>query len=384
MPAWVPRAILLAVGAFAGLLVLRWLIAELQSLILILLVSLFLSFALEPAVNWLNQRGVRRGLATGLTMLAVFTGFVVFVVLISSALFSQVSAFLDELPAYVEDLEETLNDRFGLEIDADELVAELQSEDGRIQEWATSMAGRAVELGVSAVGVLFAFFTILLFTFYMVADGPRFRRTVLQFLPPLRQARLVAGWELAIEKTGGYIYSRTLLAVLSAITTAVALELIGIPYAIALALWVGVISQFIPTVGTYLAGALPVLVALFEDPVTALIVLAFIIVYQQVENYVFAPHITARTMDIHPAVAFGSVIAGAALFGAVGALLALPAAAVIQAIGSTYMERHEVIDSIITREPAATSRAFRSRRGAADQAADERQAGGAEPVRDDR
>jgi predicted PurR-regulated permease PerM len=112
------------------------------------------------------------------------------------------------------------------------------------------------------------------------------------------------------------------------------------------------VSQFVPTIGTYIAGALPVVVALADDPAQAVWVLGFVVVYQQIENYVFAPRITARTMQLHPAVAFGTVIAGAALFGAVGALLALPAAAVIQALGSTYIARHEVIDSKMTTEPA--------------------------------
>jgi predicted PurR-regulated permease PerM len=175
---------------------------------------------------------------------------------------------------------------------------------------------------------------------------------------------VVRGWEIAIEKTGGYIYSRGLLALFSAIATTIVLEIMGIPYALALGLWTGLISQFIPTIGTYLAGALPVLVALLEDPVDAVVVLVFILLYQQVENYVFAPKITARTMDLHPAVAFGTVIAGAALFGAVGALLALPAAAVLQAIGSTYFDRHDVIDTAITRDaaaPTAGSRWWRRR-----------------------
>jgi predicted PurR-regulated permease PerM len=348
MPAWVPRAIVLFLVGVAVLLMLRWLIGELQSFLLILFVSLFLSFALEPAVNWLSNRGIRRGLATGIVMVGGFVGFVAFVVLIGSALFTQVSDFIEDLPQRIEDLEQTANDQFDLELDADELIDEIQSQD--VQELATNLAGSALDLGISAVGAVFNLFTIALFTFYMVADGPRFRRTVLQFLPRDRQERVVSGWEIAIEKTGGYIYSRGLLALLSAIVTSLVLEVMGVPYALALGLWVGLVSQFIPTIGTYLAGALPVLIALLEDPIDAIVVLVFILLYQQVENYVFAPKITARTMDLHPAVAFGTVIVGAALFGAVGALVALPAAAVIQAIGSTYLERHEVIDTHITRD----------------------------------
>ncbi len=355
MPGWVPRALALFFGGVVALLLARWLLAQLETLLVLLLVSLFLSFALEPAVNWMSSRGVRRGLATGITMLGSLVALAVFVALIANTMFRQVSDFIDELPQYIEDLEERANDQFGWELDADQLIDQLQSNDDEAQQLATNLAGSAVDLTISAVGILFNLFTIGLFTFYMVADGPRFRRTVLQFLPPARQERVIRGWEIAIEKTGGYIYSRSLLALMSAVATAVALGVIGVPYSIALGAWTGVLSQFIPTVGTYLAGALPVLIAVLEDPADALAVLVFLVLYQQVENYVFAPKITARTMDLHPAVAFGTVIGGAALLGPVGALLALPAAAVVQAVGSTYVNRHDVVDSAFTRDPAGRS-----------------------------
>lgn len=348
MPAWVPRAILLFLGGVAGLYTLRWLVGQLESFLLILVVSLFLSFALEPAVNWLTQHGLRRGLASGLVMFGGFLASVAFLVLLGSALFTQVSEFIEDLPQRVERVETELNDRFDLELDTEELVNDIQSKD--IQRVATNLGSSALGLGISAVGVVFKLFTIALFTFYMVADGPRFRRTVLSFLPPARQQRVLDGWEIAIAKTGGYIYSRGLLALLSAAATTVMLQVLGVEYALALGLWTGLVSQFIPTIGTYLAGALPVLIAALDDPQEALIVLVFLLVYQQVENYVFAPKITARTMDLHPAVAFGTVLVGAALFGGTGALIALPAAAVIQAVTSTYLERHEVIDTEMTRD----------------------------------
>lgn len=348
MPAWVPRAILLFLVGVAGLLVTRWMLAELRTFLMVIVVSLFLSFALEPAVNWLDRHGVRRGLATGLVMVGGFVAFVSFVVVLGSALFSQMSSFIEDLPDLVEQVEESINERFDTQLDADELVAELEGQ--RFQDLATDLAGNAVGFGLSAVAAIFNMFTIALFTFYMVADGPRFRRTVCSFLEPSRQRQVLSGWELAIQKTGGYIYSRGLLALLSAVATTIALELLGVDYALALGIWTGLVSQFIPTVGTYLAGALPVLVALIDDPPKALAVLIFMVVYQQIENYIFAPKITARTMDIHPAVAFGTVIVGAALFGGTGALLALPAAAVIQAIAITYLERHDVVDTEMTRE----------------------------------
>ena len=341
-------------GGVAALFVLRWLVTQLQSFLMLVVVSLFLSFALEPAVNWLSGHRMRRGLATGLVMVGGVAVTMVFLVLLGQALFTQVSEFIQDLPDRVQHIEVQVNERFGTEFDADKLTKQIKSED--VQGIATNLGSSALLLGVSAVGVVFNLFTIALFTFYMVADGPRFRRTVLSFLPTERQERVAAGWEIAIQKTGGYIYSRGILAVASAIATTVMLQVMGLDYALALGLWTGLVSQFIPTIGTYLAGALPVLVALLDDPADALVIFIFLLVYQQIENYIFAPKVTARTMDLHPAVAFATVMIGTALFGVVGALISLPAAAVIQAVGSTYMERHEVIDTKITRDRVVSPR----------------------------
>ena len=121
-------------------------------------------------------------------------------------------------------------------------------------------------------------------------------------------------WEVAITKTGAYITSRLLLAVISAAFHWAVFAVLGLPQSLALALWVGVISQFIPAIGTYIAGVLPVLVALGVDPSKALIVIAAVIIYQQIENYALQPRITAQTLDLHPGVSIGAVLAGTSLF----------------------------------------------------------------------
>jgi predicted PurR-regulated permease PerM len=130
------------------------------------------------------------------------------------------------------------------------------------------------------------------------------------------------------------------------------LQALGIPFAAPLALWQGLVSQFIPVVGTYIAAAVPLLVALLEDPWKALWFLIFVIIYQQIENYLLAPRITAKTMQLHPAGAFGAALAGGSISGLLGAFMALPAAAVIQSTISTYLKRHEVVETQLTREDA--------------------------------
>jgi predicted PurR-regulated permease PerM len=351
MPRWVPRAIVLFFVGVAAFFVARWLVTELSGLLLTLLVSLFLSFAIEPAVNRLAARGWRRGTATWVVFLAVVVVSLAFVAAIATVLVRQLTNFVESAPEYAEQVEDWVNERFDADLDTDEMVDRLTEAEGPLRDIGGQVAQNAVGFSLGVIGGVFQFFTVALFTWYLVADGPRLRRTILSRLPAHRQDQVLRTWELAIEKTGGYIYSRALLAAIAAATSWLFLSIIGVPYPVPLALWIGVVSQFVPVVGTYLAGALAVLVALLNDPVDGILTLGLVIAYQQVENYVLAPRITARTMELHPAVAFGTVITGAALLGPIGAVLALPAAAVLQAFGSTLLETHAVRETTLTAEP---------------------------------
>lgn len=370
MPSWVPRAIVMFFVGVVVLVMIHWLLARLQSLLVILLVSLFVSFALEPSVNWMERRGIRRGLGTLLTFLGLTAAVAVFSYFMGRLFVEQMAALIDRIPDYIVQVQDWANRSFELELDADELIAEFQA-GGRADEVASQLAGNIVEISGTILGTVFEMLTILLFTFYLVADGPRFRRAICSTLTPHRQREVLRAWEIAIDKTGGYIYSRVLLATISTIVHWVAFELANVPFSLPLALWVGVMSQFLPVVGTYLAGALPIVIGLLDDPVTALWVLGIVVVYQQVENYILLPRVSAHTMQLHAAIAFGSVIAGAAILGVIGALLALPAAATTQAFVSTYLSRHDVIESSLTAEqrrppgPVARWRSRRSRPTAA-------------------
>jgi predicted PurR-regulated permease PerM len=203
------------------------------------------------------------------------------------------------------------------------------------------------------VGGLFGLATVGMFLFYFVADGPRFRRVVCSFLPTETQRRVLTDWEIAIDKTGGYFYSRLLLATMSAAGTFIVLRILDQPFAAPMAVFVGLISQFIPTVGTYIAMIVPIVLALLTDPPDALILLVYFTAYQQLENLVLSPKISAKTMTLHPAVAFGAVLLGGAVLGAIGAFVALPVAATVQAIVSLELKRHRVVESQLTQEKSA-------------------------------
>lgn len=349
MPAWLPRLLLQIAVIAIGLMIAFTIIRALRGFLILLLISFFLSTAFEPGVAFLSRKGWRRGAATGLLfgVAAILT--LGFVGLMIPLLVTQTTEFVADLPSYGERLADFGN-RLGLRISTEDFVENLAQTDPTFNGLIGGVAGPVLDVGGRLVNTIFQVLTIGLFTFYLTADSPRLRRSVLSVLPEHRQREVLRMLDIAIDKTGGYFYSRVLLAAIASIVGWVALTLIDVPFALPLALWVGVFSQFVPVVGTYIGGLFPVLIALAESPTQALFVVVYVVVYQQIENYLLAPRITARTMALHPAVAFGSAIVGATLLGVAGALIALPAAATIQAFVGTYLDRHVVVDSHLVRE----------------------------------
>ncbi len=346
MPRWVRQAIFLWWGALIFLWVALGTVRQLRGLLTQLALALFLSFAMEPAVDWLGRRGIRRSVATGLTMAAIAAFIIGFMVQMGSLVANQLRQLATGLPGYVTSAERWAEERFDTEIQIEnsDLIGQLQA-GGAASEYLSSLADNLVGVGTGLLSVVFQVLTVSLFAFYLTADGPRLRQSICSVLPPARQHEVLRVWELAINKTGAFISSRVILALISAVVHWIAFTLLDLPSPIALALWVGIISQFIPVIGVYIAGVVPALIALGIDPTTALWVVVVIVVYQQIENYGIQPRVTAQTLDMHPAVAFGAVLVGSSIFGATGAVLALPFLATVQSFISAYISRHDVVES---------------------------------------
>ncbi|MFF5444340.1 AI-2E family transporter [Streptomyces sp. NPDC012888] len=343
MPRWLPRAVVLVLALYACFQLGSWAFHQLIGLIVNVLIAFFLALAIEPAVSRMSARGMRRGLATFLVFLAVLAFAVGFVVLLGSMLAGQIIQIIEDFPRYLDDVIGSINRTFDTELSRLAIQDSLLRSDW-LQKYVQNSASGVLDVSATVLGGLFKLLTIGLFAFYFAADGPRLRRALCSVLPPAKQSEVLRAWEIAVTKTGGYLYSRGLMALISGIAHYVLFVSLDMDYAPALAVWVGLVSQFIPTIGTYLAGALPMLIAFTVNPWYALYVLGFVVVYQQFENYMLQPKLTSKTVDIHPAVAFGSVIAGTALLGAVGALIAIPAVATLQAFLGAYVRRYEVTE----------------------------------------
>ena len=321
-----------------------FLVYRLGSLIFMVFVSMFIAVAFEPPVHFLEKRGWKRGLATGLVFLIAFVLFVTFLVALAPLFVGQANDLIDSLPSYIETVSQRLNEWFNIEISTESLQQEAAGLPDLIIGAGGTILGGVVSVTTGIASFIFFASTVALFSFYMVADLPKLQRTVLSTMNKDRQKDALHIWDVAVEKMGGYIYSRLILAVLSGTLTVVFLSILDVPFALSLGIWVGILSQFIPVIGTYLAAILPAVVSLSsEGLVTMLWVIAYFVAYQQVENYLIAPRITQRTMEIHPAVSIGAIIIGSTLLGPIGVILALPMTGIIQALISETRRQHEVI-----------------------------------------
>lgn len=350
--AFVRRTLIIAL-VLLGVAAVLWLALRLSNVIFMVFVSLFITVAFEPPVHFLAKRGWRRGPATGVVFGAAFVLVVLFLWALVPLFVGQVERLVNSIPGMVESFLLFLRDTLGFdisEVDAERVGRELL---GSMRDFGGAVAGGVVGIASSLFGVLIFATTVALFSFYMIAELPQLQRTVLSFMPETQQRRALHIWDVAVEKMGGYIYSRLILAVVSATISYLFLTALDVEFAISLAIWVGILSQFVPVVGTYLASILPALVALtFNDIGTTVWVIVFFVGYQQLENYLISPRITERTMEIHPAISVGAIIIGGTLMGGIGVILALPMAGIIEAIISERRRSYDVVLDRDEPEPA--------------------------------
>jgi predicted PurR-regulated permease PerM len=334
------------VALIALILVIRFVLEQGSSLIFTVVMAWFASLAMEPAVSRLARR-MPRGAATGLVMAGVVLFLVVFFSLFGGLIVDQVANLVASVPGLAQDALAWVNGRLGTEYTLDDLVANIDVSPERAAGVASQLAGGVLAVLGSIAGAVATFFIFALLLFYLSADGPRLRRWIASLFPPRVQETTVVIWDTTAEKTGRYVGARVFLAAVNATTSGIVFLVIGLPSWLALALWTGLVAQFVPAIGTYISIVLPVLVGLLSpNPWLGVIVLAWAVVYQQVENLTIEPRISARAVNVHPAVSFASVILGTAMFGIAGALLAIPVVAMLLSLLDLYRTRYDILPSL--------------------------------------
>lgn len=333
-----------AVGVAVATLLAVWAVGQARDLVSMLILSLFFVLALVPGVNHLHaKRGWRRGGAVAVVYVVGLVVLVVFTLVLIPLIGDLAQRIGDNGTQWLTDLNSWTSETFGVNIVSDAAAEDaVVTTEEFLSQWSDQLTGAASGAVTTGLSLVFSVATIATFTFYFAADFPRLQRASLSWFRPELQERL--GWTIdqSITQVGGYLYSRLLLTLINGLGFFGVMVLVGVPVnmAVPLAIFAGFVSEFIPNIGTYIGGAVPIALTLAVQGLTqALIVLAYVLIYQQVENYFLSPRISAQTMELNGGLAFGSALLGGALFGPMGAFMALPVAALIYSFIKNY-RRH--------------------------------------------
>jgi predicted PurR-regulated permease PerM len=325
------RSILRVVFVVVGVMITAYLVYLLQRPIAWLVIAAFLAIAVSGPIAALSQH-MPKGAAIATVYGALVAIPVLLMVLFVPQLVSQGEDLVNNLPQYAEDVTEFVNENETLSnLNEDyDITGTLEEEAQKLPEKIGDATQTLSDIGVGLVSSIFAFVTIMILSIFMVSGGANWIERFLKAQEPERAERLRRAFEHIAGAIGGYVGGALLQATIAGVVSFIVLSILGAPFAGALAL-IMAFGDLIPVVGATIAAFLVGVVLLFVNfPVALIVWIIFAIVYQQVENYVIQPQIQRRAVAVEPIVILVAVLFGSTLFGVVGALLAIPAAASIQ------------------------------------------------------
>jgi predicted PurR-regulated permease PerM len=295
-----------------------------RAILVRILIALFIAVSLDPAVRQLAKRGLRRGVAVTLIFAVAFGLAAAFLISVIPPLVTQGRNLIDDVPVYLDELQarssqfRDLDERYNISEQLQGMVGTLPSRLG------TGLLGFTSRV----FGAVFNGLTVLVFTIYFMADMPRIRGGVVRLFPVERRPRARQVVDLVVDKVGGYMIGNIIISLIAGVASYIAFSLLGVPFALPLAFVVAV-CDLIPMIGATLGAVIGVAVALFTTSLwpTTILVAAFFVAYQQLENYLIAPRVLKTTVELGAAAVLIAGLIGATVLGLVGALMAIPVAA---------------------------------------------------------
>ena len=327
-----PRTVFVVLGIILAAIVMIEVVQAARSILIWIGVAIFLALALNPAVDWLMERGVRR---RGLAVAIAFVGTILLIAALAATvvptIITQVNEFIDAVPDYVEELAAGRG-KLGFlerEYQITDRVREALSEGGATR--VLGLSGTAVAVTKGVVTAVVATVTIAFLTLFMLLEGPKWVERFYTLLPEERQPRWRAIGGEIYRTVGGYVTGNLTISLIAGVVSTLVLLGVGVPFAVALGLVVAILD-LIPLAGATIAAVLVTTVAFLDSTQSGIIVLVFFVLYQQLENHVLQPIVYGRTVQLSPLAVLIAVLIGAELAGVIGALAAIPVAGAIQVI----------------------------------------------------
>ena len=306
-----------------------------RSVLMLVFVAAFLAVGLDPAVSWLERKGMKRGWAVAVIFLGLVLVLVGFVAAVVPPLVEQVTNFATRLPEYIDSLANR-NDRIAEFVNENDIPGKLRDAVENSTSQIGGSLGTVVGVAGSVLGKVFNALTVIVLTIYFSLSLSRAREGSLKLIPKTHRGRVKELADPILEKIGSYIAGNVAVSIIAGITSFIFFMIAGVPYPVALALWVA-IADLIPLVGATIGMVPALIVAFFISLPVGIATLIFFLIYQQVENYVIVPRVMTKAIDISPAAVLLAALIGGSLLGFVGALIALPFAAAVKLLAQEVL-----------------------------------------------
>jgi predicted PurR-regulated permease PerM len=353
-----PRAVLVVVGVVLATALLIQLLLLTRGVVVWILIAAFLATALNPAVDWLLAREVvrRRGLAVAIVFITTLLVIVAICATIVPSIVNEVNDFAGAVPGYIEDITKGRGRLGFLERDYQIVEKVREAIDKSGVAGILGLSDAAISVTKSIVNVVVATITIAFLTLFMLLEGPTWVERFYSLLPEERQPRARKIGRDIYRTVGGYVAGNLAISLIAGTTSSIVLLALGVPYAFALGLVVGLLD-LVPLAGATIAAVVVGTVAMLHSTTAGIIVIIFFVVYQQLENHVIQPLVYGRTVQLSPLAVLVAVLIGAELAGVIGALGAIPIAGAIQVILIDWREgkRSPAAPPALTDEGATSS-----------------------------
>jgi predicted PurR-regulated permease PerM len=342
-------AALIVVAVVLGVIALLLGIWMVRETVVWLVAAGFLAFSIEPMIRLFTRRGMHRGASTALSFTVIALVILIFSLAVIPAVVDGARALKDNIPAYVDQLQDTGTSDA---LNADQAIESAGSAAAESSSFFDG-SGRVLDFVGGLVSAGFAAFMIFTFTLYFLVYGRDLVHRGAGLIPTAYREPFLGAVRGIYQINKGYWYGKFLIGLIAGVTTYVTMKLLGLPYAAPLALFVG-ITDLIPNIGATLGTIPVVIVGLLEEPWKGVVAGVVLILYQQVENNLITPKVFKETVEIHPFLSVVTVIVFTSLFGIVGALIAVPVTKAIEILIAAFREgrRTAVLEPPLPAEPA--------------------------------
>ena len=349
-----PRTVFVVLGIILATAIVLKVVQAAMGVLIWILIAIFLALALNPAVAWLQEHGLkRRGAAVAVTFGGAILVIVAVGALFVPTLVNEVNDFADAVPDYVEDITEGRGRLGFLERDYHLVERIRDAIEERGASGVLGLSGTAVSVTKSVVTAIVAVLTITFLTLFMLLEGPNWVERFLSLLPEEQQPRWRGVGQEIYRVVGGYVAGNLLISLIAGVTSALVLIVLGIQYAVALGLLVAILD-LVPLAGATIAAVIVSTVAFIDEGIVkGIIVVAFFLAYQQLENHALQPLVYGKTVQLSPLAVLIAVLIGAEIAGVIGALGAIPVAGTIQVVLRDWLSHRR--SALVEKPPGVAS-----------------------------